>query len=95
MNKLLKKKQFVAMVHTANGSQDYEGKEYDGAWINANRDSEGVLFGWFIGLSFKDEESVLITDKGTRRNFKTLDSAISFVAENALTTYGQLEVSYA
>lgn len=83
----LKKKEFIAKVKKLNcGSNDL-------VWIAANR-ADGVLAGWIVGFSEQDEDQcVLVTDKGLLRNFKTVDSAIDFVAMNDLSD-GAVSVAY-
>ena len=81
----LKKKDFITKARQAKDS-----------WIVAARsEDEGLLMGWFVGFSSDDDQTVLITDKGTTRLFKTIDSAVLFVAENNLTTCGSISVAYA
>ena len=81
----LKKKEFIIKA-----------KQSKDSWIVAARSGdEGLLIGWFVGFSSNDDQTVLITDKGTTRLFKTVESAIWFVAENNLTECGSVSVSYA
>jgi len=80
----LKKKEFIKKC--------LEAKDI---WVCAARSDKGVLIGWFIGFSSDDDQSVLITDKGVLRVFKTADSAIEFVSDNALTDSGMVSVAFA
>ena len=85
----------MALAKEINARPYYEGKNFDGVWVAANRDKGDRLTGWLLGISDGELDQVmLITDKGTLRNFKTLDSAILFVSENGLREFGNVFVSY-
>ena len=87
----LKKKEFIAKVKKLNISC----VSSELIWVCANRTMNGVLTGWIIGFSEYDKDQcVLVTDKGLLRNFKTIDSAVDFVAMNDLGD-GSINVSYA